>query len=107
MLVPYVSRMTHFANIYTNFIPNATLGSHVPIIENGLPSNAAAEATGHAQFGHRTPTVNAPQQSSTIRHASSGSNYQGQSGNLIAQNNANNSNLIRNASVDMMRSIQR
>ncbi|KAJ8673829.1 hypothetical protein QAD02_005091 [Eretmocerus hayati] len=83
--------------------------SHTPVVENGLSSNAPNEQpASHSQFSHRTPTVNTPQQqSTTIRHASGGSIYQGQSSNLINQNNSNNSNLIRNNSGDMMRNIQR
>ncbi|OXU27772.1 hypothetical protein TSAR_009521 [Trichomalopsis sarcophagae] len=81
--------------------------THSSIVENGLPTNSPAEPASHPQFSHRASSVNPSQQSTTIRHASGGNNYQGQSSNLISQNNSNNSNLIRNTSVDMMRSIQR
>lgn len=91
----------------TNFLLNITVDTHQSVIENGLPTNSAAEPASHSQFSHRGSSVNAQQQNTTIRHASGGSNYQGQSSNLISQNNSNNSNLIRNTSVDMMRNIQR
>ncbi|XP_058806540.1 protein AF-10 [Phymastichus coffea] len=80
---------------------------HANVVENGMPPSSSAEVANHPQFAHRPSSVNPPQQSTTIRHASGASNYQSQSSNLIAQNNSNNSNLIRNASVDMMRNIQR
>ncbi|KAL7301329.1 hypothetical protein TKK_0006065 [Trichogramma kaykai] len=88
--------------------PSSNNSSHTSIVENGVPSNSSTDSSAHSQFPHRSSATNQPQQSSTIRHASSGgNNYQGQSNNLITQNNSNSSNLIRNTSVDMIRSIQR